>query len=322
MATKSSGRRKLGLALLALGVAAAALVAIDYRRDISEARDRVAHRGRMAQTACGPIEYAVAGEGTPILVVHGAGGGFDQGLEVMAPLAASGFRLIAVSRFGYLGTPLPADASARAQAKAHACLLDALGIEAAAVVGMSAGGPSAMQFAALYPGRTTRLLLIVPAAYVPRPGGDAAMDHPREVPFLFDTALRSDFLFWALIHAAPGLTLRSILGTPTQVVDAASADEKARVGRIMDSILPVAPRRAGLVNDAVVTTRLERVELERITAPTLIISARDDGYRTWDGARYSAEHIPGARFVGYPVGGHLLVGHEQEQSRTILAFLK
>ena len=36
------------------------------------------------------------------------GGGFDQGLEIMAPLAASGFRLIAVSRFGYLGTPLPA----------------------------------------------------------------------------------------------------------------------------------------------------------------------------------------------------------------------
>ena len=85
---------------------------------------------------------------------------------------------------------------------------------------MSAGGPSAMQFAALHPERTTRLVLIVPAAFAPRPGGDTAMDHPREVPFLFDTALRSDFLFWALIHAAPDLTVRTILGTPTGIFSA------------------------------------------------------------------------------------------------------
>ena len=308
--------------MLAVVLAAAAFVTVDYRRDISEARERVSHKGLIAQTACGPIEYAEAGHGLPVLVVHGAGGGFDQGLEIMAPLAAAGFRLIAVSRFGYLGTPLPADASARAQARAHACLLDALGIDAAAVLGMSAGGPSAMEFAALYPKRTTHLVLVVPAAYSPRSGGDSAMEHPREVPFLFDTALRSDFLFWALIHAAPGLTVRTILGTPKQVMESATEDERARVEAVMHSILPIAPRRAGLVNDAVVTTRLERAELERITAPTLIFSARDDGYRTWEGAQYSAEHIAGARFVGYPVGGHLLVGHEREDLRTTVAFLK
>jgi pimeloyl-ACP methyl ester carboxylesterase len=302
--------------------AAVLVLFLDYRGDLSAARERVARQGRVAHTACGPIEYAVAGQGAPILVVHGAGGGFDQGLLLMAPLAAAGFRLIAVSRFGYLGTPLPADASAPAQARAHACLLDALGIDATAVVGVSAGGPSAMEFAARYPARTTRLVLIVPAAYAPRPGGDTAMAHPREVPFLFDTALRSDFLFWALVHAAPDLTLRTILGTPAEVVAAASRGEKARVDRLMRSILPVAPRRLGLVNDAAVTTRLERVALERITAPTLVISARDDGYRTWDGAEYSARHIPGARFVGYPAGGHLLVGHEEEDTRLILAFLE
>ena len=74
------------------------------------------------------------------------------------------------------------------------------------------------------------------------------------------------------------------------------------------------------MNDAVVTSRLERVELERIKAPTLIFSARDDGYGTWDGAEYSARHIAGARFIGYPSGGHLLVGHEEQDSRTIAAF--
>lgn len=314
--------RRVVLALLAAAATAAAVVAFDYRGEISRARARVTGTAMVAQTACGPIEYAVQGEGPPVLVVHGAGGGYDQGLEIMAPLVADGFRLVAVSRFGYLGTPLPADASAIAQAKAHACLLDALGIDAAAVVGASAGAPSALQFAARYPERTTRLVLLVPAAYVPRPGGDAAMEHPPEVPFLFDTALRSDFLFWALIRAAPGFTLRTILGTPPALVESATPVEQARIGRLMQAILPIAPRRPGLVNDGRVTTRLERAELERISAPTLVISARDDGYGTWDAAQYTARHIARARFLGYPAGGHLLVGHEDENTREMAAFLK
>jgi len=50
-------------------------------------------------------------------------------------------RVIAMSRFGYLRTPRPADASPEAQADAHICLLDALGITKAVVMGVSAGGP-------------------------------------------------------------------------------------------------------------------------------------------------------------------------------------
>ncbi|HET6371293.1 MAG TPA: alpha/beta hydrolase, partial [Nitrospiria bacterium] len=99
-----------------------------YRRDIRRARERVSTGSRIAETSCGPIEYAVAGEGIPVLVVHGAGGGFDQGLDISMPLVQNGFRLIAMSRFGYLRTPLPEDASAAAQADAHAALLDALNV--------------------------------------------------------------------------------------------------------------------------------------------------------------------------------------------------
>jgi 2-hydroxy-6-oxonona-2,4-dienedioate hydrolase len=62
----------------------------------------------------------VAGEGPPGLVVHGAGGGYDQALAFGEPLARSGFHVITMSRFGYLRTPLPSDASSAAQADAHA----------------------------------------------------------------------------------------------------------------------------------------------------------------------------------------------------------
>jgi len=101
---------------------------------------------QIVQTPCGPIEYALAGSGPPLLMIHGAGGGFDQGLKFGAPLARAGFTVIAPSRFGYLRTPLSHDASPAAQADAHACLLDALGLERVVALGGSAGAPSAIQF--------------------------------------------------------------------------------------------------------------------------------------------------------------------------------
>jgi 2-hydroxy-6-oxonona-2,4-dienedioate hydrolase len=65
-----------------------------------------------------------------------------------------------------------------------------------------------------------------------------------------------------------------------------------------------------------------RYELEQITIPTLVISAADDLFGTFDGARYTAEHIPRARFIGYSSGGHLLVGHQKEITSEIEMFLK
>lgn len=297
-----------------------------YRNDISMARERVASGSAVVQTRCGTIEYAILGDGQPILVVHGAGGGYDQGLDLGTPLLKDGFRLIAISRFGYLRSPLPQDASAAAQADAYACLLDALGIERTAILGASAGAPSAMQFALRYPARCTALVLLVPAAYVPRAGGAPSVHpvsarSPHGTAFLFDAALDSDFFFWLAPRVSRAMVERAILGTPPDVVEHASADEQARVARLIEHILPVTQRRQGLTNDASVVSSLPRYDLERITVPTLAISMADDLYGTYDGARYTAEHVPGARFIGYPSGGHLAVGHQQEISEAIVAFL-
>jgi 2-hydroxy-6-oxonona-2,4-dienedioate hydrolase len=310
--------------LVAFGLVAAGLLAVlwmAYRSDLAEARVRVAS-SRLAQTPCGPIEYAEAGSGPPLLVIHGAGGGFDQGQDFSEPLLPHGFRVVAVSRFGYLRTPLPADASPAAQARAHACLLDALGIDRVAVLGGSAGAPSAIQFALLYPERTTRLVLLVPAVFVPRPAGIPAVTMPAGLQFVFDTALRSDFLLWATIRVAPWFLAESALATPASLVATASDREKARVLRVMEHVLPVTARRPGLVNDGAVTSALPRYELERVAAPTLVISAADDLFGTFDSGRYTAQQIPGARFVGFSSGGHLLVGREHEQVAEVVAFLR
>jgi pimeloyl-ACP methyl ester carboxylesterase len=138
---------------------------------------------------------------------------------------------------------------------------------------------------------------------------------------LFDTALRFDFLFWAIRRAAPTLMIRALLGTPPELLERESAAERARVESMLDEILPVSDRRLGLVNDAGVTANIERYALERVAAPTLTISAADDLYGTYDAARYTAEQIPGARFVGFADGGHVLVGHNADATRAIEEFL-
>jgi pimeloyl-ACP methyl ester carboxylesterase len=312
-------RIAIGVTLGAL-FATAAIVATRYHLDIDQARARLAHSS-IANTRCGPIEYSRTGEGPAVLVVHGAGGGFDQGESFGAPLVAAGHSVVAMSRFGYLRTARPADASAEAQADAHACLLDALGIRRAAVIGASAGAPSSMQLAIRHPERVTALVLLVPAVYVPRAGGAPPVATPAGTQLLFETALDSDFLFWAASHLARGTVTRAVLATPPEVVANASPSERERVAGVMAGILPVSLRRAGLLNDARVTSTLPRYDLERIQAPTLAISVADDLFGTFDSARYTAARVRDGRFVGYLSGGHVWVGHQADVMSTIGQFL-
>ena len=135
------------------------LIAWRFDSDMQRARARAAQGSVLLQTRCGPIEYQEAGAGVPLLAVHGSGGGHDQGMAFASKLAKQGIRVIAMSRFGYLRTPMPADASAAAQAEAHVCLLDALGIRRAAVMGGSAGAPSALQMALRHADRVSAMVL-------------------------------------------------------------------------------------------------------------------------------------------------------------------
>ena len=107
----------------------------------------------VAETARGAVEYAVTGTGPAVLVIHGRPGGYDQGLWIARPLNDPQFRFIAVSRPGYLRTPIETGRSPEDQADALALLLDVLGVPQAAVVAFSAGGPSALQFALRHSGR-------------------------------------------------------------------------------------------------------------------------------------------------------------------------
>jgi 2-hydroxy-6-oxonona-2,4-dienedioate hydrolase len=304
----------------ALGV----LTSVSYRRfqhDINAARVRVSAGSMLATTACGPVEYSQLGQGKPLLVVHGAGGGYDQGLLFARPLADRDFRVTAMSRFGYLQTPLPtADASPRAQADAHAGLLDELHIDRTIVIGASAGAPSAMQFALRYPDRCSALILLVPLAWKPHDEPDSAPRPSQLGLLMLRSIVGSDAAYWLALHLRRTVLIERVLGTPRDVLVDASASEQARVEEVLSSILPLRSRAAGLRNDALIADSLTRYDLEAIRAPTLVVSVRDDLYGTFAGAQYTARHIPGARFVGFDRGGHLWVGHHHELLDEIVSF--
>jgi pimeloyl-ACP methyl ester carboxylesterase len=318
---KALVRRSLML-LPVLGAGLATIAWHAYRSDIRQAEQRIAHAGsHLVETRCGPIEYAEAGQGLPLLVVHGAGGGFDQGLDFAGSLPRRGFRVIAVSRFGYLRTPLPDDASPIAQADAHACLLDALGIERTAIMGGSAGAPSALQFAIRHPDRCSALVLLVPLAG--RPPG-MAIARPMPVASgekTLMTIVGSDFAFWLASKLSPELVIRKVLATPPHVLRTASPSERARVDRIVAHILPISQRAQGIRNDSRIATSLPPYPLERIAAPTLVMSARDDLYGTYANAEYVESRIPGARLVGFASGGHTWVGHDAEVLGHVAEFV-
>jgi 2-hydroxy-6-oxonona-2,4-dienedioate hydrolase len=267
-------------------------------------------------------EYAELGDGPPLLVVHGAGGGFDQGIELGRSLAKRGFRVIAMSRFGYLRTPLPADPSPAPQADAHASLMDALEIPRAAIFGGSAGAPSAMQFAIRHPDRCAALILLVPMAYKDPDVGHSAPKLSPLAEKILMTIVGSDLAFWLASKLARDMVIERVLATPPELVKTASRDEQARVSRVLEMIEPISGRARGLVNDVRISASLSRYELEKIRAPTLVLSVRDDLYGTFARAEYTAKEIPGARFVGYDVGGHVWVGHHEQMIAEVAAFLK
>ena len=100
-----------------------------YSHDIRAARQHIDSLGsQVIETKCGPVEYARIGEGDPVLVVHGALGGFDQGLFLARSIDIPNSQIISVSRFGFLRSPVPPGATLDTQADAFAALLDALEI--------------------------------------------------------------------------------------------------------------------------------------------------------------------------------------------------
>lgn len=310
-------KRTIAVALGAIACVTA-LTAIAFLRDLAAAQRQTEGRSEVIGTSFGRVEYAIAGTGPPLLMIHGTGGGFDQALIFTERLVQRGYRVIAPSRFGYLRSDFPGDPSSERQADAFAELLDRLGIERVAVAGGSAGALAAVQFALRHPGRCSALVLVVPAANVR--GTDPVEMTPMQ-EFLVRQMTTSDLLFWLGIHVRRDDMIGTLLATDPALVRNAPSMEQERVQRILNAILPVSIRSRGMLNDARLAGRPARVDFTRINVPTLVLSAEDDRFGTASTARYIVAAVPRSRLVIYPSGGHLWVGHDDQLWAEVSRFL-
>ena len=279
---------------------------VRYRRDMNAARSRLAAVPRqVVSTRWGDVEYAERGTGDPILVVHGIFHNCVGGLFSVRDLFPDR-RVIAPSRFGYLGSTMAPHATPAAQADAFAALLDALGIDQTDVVGLSAGATSALQLALRHPERVKHLAVLVGNL----PGSPTAIVQPS-----WARRVNRQFMMWAMKTFAPSKTMRLIAAVPKEF--AMSRDDARVVNGFIESLFPMSPEGSDFdlfVSNADVNT----YDLEAISVPTLIAHTRDDQLASHDASRRAAERIPGARFISLESGGHLMLG-EQRKGREELA---
>ncbi len=290
-----------------------------YRSAMAATDARLAHRSSLIATDAGPLEYAVAGDGPPVMMIHGTGGGFDQGLLFAHALRERGFRIVAPSRFGYLRSAFPDDASPADQADVLVALLDHLGIARVPAIGGSAGALTAAEFALRHPDRCSHLVLLVPAANLT---GRDPVEFTALQRGAVNLVLGSDLAFWALSSLAPGQMIRTLLATDPALLSRVAPEERKRAELILDGLMPISRKAEGLHTDGFWAGTPSTTAYEDIASPTLILSCEDDLFGTADTGRLLADRIPDATLTIWPEGGHIWLGHDADVAREIAEFVR
>jgi pimeloyl-ACP methyl ester carboxylesterase len=282
-----------------------------YRADMNRAYARIRASDTVIASPYGDIEYTAGGSGPAVLVIHGSGGGYDQGELMVRAVLGGQFRWIAPSRFGYLRSTFRAGATFDDQAHAYAYLLDHLGIRKVAVVALSHGGPSALLFAVLHPERVSSLTLISAGVAA---STDANQSQANRKGDMLKAIFQHDYLYWAISRVFKA-QLMELMGANKQVVASLTLEQRGLAEQIIDFMNPVAPRAAGTVFDN--RAAMPGARIAAIRVPTLIFHAADDGLQLYRNAEYAAAHIPGAKLVRFERGGHLVICIEQATIRAM-----
>ena len=291
-------------------IAAVVLVSAAYLWDINRAYERVRGKSTVIPSPYGDIEYTEGGSGPAVLVIHGSGGGYDQGELIAQAVLGEQFHWITPSRFGYLRSTFSEGATWDDQAHAYAYLLDHLGVRKAAVVAMSHGGPSALIFAVLHPERVASLTLISCGVASSSTQDQVQADKKGE---MLTTIFKYDLPYWAITKLFKKQFM-GLIGAKDAVIAGLTTEQRELVEHFIDYMNPVSLRAEGAAFDNKATMPGERIA--SIRAPTLIFHATDDTLQLYHNAAFAASTIPGARLVRFERGGHLIISVEQPTLRT------
>jgi len=286
-----------------------------YSREMKASREHLQAESEILNTDQGDIEYSVKGKGTPVLMLHGAGGGYDQGLWAGKLYLGDGYQFISVSRYGYLRSPIPKDPSIKTQAALYNALLDRLNIKKVIVVGISAGGPSATQFANDYPSKTSALILLSAVSEAEAPG-----DKPAFYVKIIHLIQQSDYAYWVFTQFLQS-TILSLMGVPPEVYQNFTPAQKEMAQEMLDIMHPMAGRYKGTINDGKMI-QLEEVSTNNLSAPTLIIHAEDDALVSFHHAKDAHKRIKQSRLIFISTGGHVMLPQLDKVRQYVKEFLK
>jgi pimeloyl-ACP methyl ester carboxylesterase len=260
----------------------------------------------LVQTRLGPVEAAIYGNGTPVIALHGGVGGYDQSmLLAQAAIDAPGVQILALSRPGYLGTSLDRRSSPEQQADLYAVLLDALEIERAAVIAVSAGGLSALQFALRHPSRCTALVTVsactghlqTPPEVLRR---FAVMKVISRIPFALTLMRRR------VLRDVETAASRSIPDPATRARTLRHPQAGPLFKAFLAGVLDRLPDRLnGTENDITQCGMANAYPLDRISVPTLAIHGTSDRIAPVSHGQALANSVPGAEYLGIEGGEHV-----------------
>lgn len=268
---------------------------------VKESKERlVAYGAEIVNLSYGKMYYVDVGEGEAILSVHGIFGGYDQAYDTCKDLSFD-YRIIAPSRFGYLGSDVLGDGTPSEQATAYVELLDKLGIDKVYLLATSAGGSVAIRFALDYPERTKGLILYCSAMpFAEKPENYSEYAGPPA--FLCNDFTM--FLISPLFEPIMGMELSTIY-----------------------SMLPVNEKKDGVVIDASVTNldmarNYDDYRIEDLQVPTLAFQAKDDKLINYSDTEKEVKRFPNCTFISFESGGHLMEGHGEEIKKAVSKFIK
>jgi class 3 adenylate cyclase/pimeloyl-ACP methyl ester carboxylesterase len=169
-------------------------------------------------------------------------------------------------------------------------VMDAVGSEQAALVGVSEGGPMCILFAATFPERVHSLTLYGACATF-----HLTDDHPWSAT-AEDAAARRDLVheYWGT-----GLCLATLLPPGEVTDDNIDAFGEAEVACASPGAVARLMEMSGLID--------VRSVLPAISVPTLVVHATSDNSVPFASGEYLAQHIPGARFFPIEFNAHLSV---------------
>ncbi|MGG4034303.1 alpha/beta hydrolase [Paenibacillus cisolokensis] len=252
-----------------------------------------------------PFEYSVVGEGKPVLMMHGGHSNCREEFGYRE-LIAAGYRLITPSRPGYGRSSKAIGRTLDEACEAYAGLLDHLGADAVHVIAFSAGGPSGIRFAGLYPERVRSLVLLSAVT-----GQWLTPDHReyKMARILFGPWLER--YTWLALRLASNiwprfgfrLIARNISLLPLKEIE-------RRMGPLdIEAVRRMNNRQrsgSGFALDLKQAGQLRKADLEAVRAPALIVHSPWDMSVGIRNARYACEHIPHAEFAEADAWGHLI----------------